>query len=63
MLGGELFHRTADADDASSSDGFNGGGQVNFDEKHHLLFSAGRDFTGPNQFTGYVALQWTFPAS
>jgi hypothetical protein len=61
MVGGEMFHRTPDAVNASSSNGFNVGGEFNFDEKHHLLFSAGRDFNGPIRFTGYLAFQWTLP--
>jgi len=59
-LGGEVFHRTPDTADGESGTGFTGGGQVNFTERHHLLFSAGRDFSGPDKLTGYLALQWTF---
>jgi hypothetical protein len=58
-LGGELFHRTSDTDGGESADGFNVGGQINFNEHTHFLFSAGRDFSGPNRFTRYLALQWT----
>jgi hypothetical protein len=61
-LGGEVLRRTTDSEDAASSDGFNFGGQINFDEIRHFLFSAGGDIDGPNRFTGYVAFQWTFPA-
>jgi hypothetical protein len=59
-LGGELIYRTADTDDGSNSFGFNVGAIINLTENHHILFSAGRDFTGPNHFTGYIAYQLTF---
>ena len=39
---------------------FNLGGQYNFDEHYHLLFSAGRDLDGPNRFSTYLAVQFTF---
>ncbi|MDD2772478.1 MAG: hypothetical protein PHP45_02165 [Elusimicrobiales bacterium] len=58
-LGGEIFHRTPSTADGNSSTGFNIGGQCNFTEQYHLLFSGGRDFSGPNNFTGYLALQYT----
>jgi len=59
ILGAELFHRTPDAIDGESGTGFTGGGQINFTERYHFLFSAGKDFSGPNKLTLYVALQWT----
>jgi hypothetical protein len=59
MMGGELFHRSADTVDGSSSDGYTAGGTYDFSREYHLLLAAGRDFTGPNRFTGYVAIQWT----
>jgi hypothetical protein len=58
-LGGEFFHRTPDTVGGESSTGFTGGGQINFTEHAHLLFSTGRDISGPNQLTGYIAFQWT----
>ncbi|MBV9080128.1 MAG: transporter [Elusimicrobia bacterium] len=61
MAGAELFHRTADTVDASSSDGFNVGGAFDLSPEYHLLLSAGRDLNGPNRFTSYLALQWTYP--
>jgi hypothetical protein len=61
MVGGELFYRTPDSVDAAHSNGFNLGGEWNFNEQHHLLFSAGRDIDGPNRFTVYLAFQWTYP--
>lgn len=58
-LGAEVFHRTPDTVGGEAGTGFTGGGQVNFTEHYHVLFSAGKDFKGPNRLTGYVALQWT----
>jgi len=39
---------------------FNLGGYINFDEHHHLLFSAGRDIDGPIRFASYLGFQFTF---
>jgi hypothetical protein len=59
-LGAELFHATRSSEDGESSTSFNIGGFYNFDEGHHLLFSAGRGLRGPNLFSAYLAYQWTF---
>jgi hypothetical protein len=59
-LGGEIFHQTPSEDHGDSSTGFNLGGILNLTENHHILFSAGRDFSGPNLFSSYVAYQFTF---
>lgn len=59
-LGAELFHATPDFVDGESGTSFNIGGFLNFDEGHHLLFSAGRGLHGPNLVSGYLAYQWTF---
>lgn len=58
-LGAEAFHRTPATVGGASGTGFNAGGQVNFSEHDHLLFSGGKDFSGPNKLTLYFALQWT----
>ncbi|HET8716092.1 MAG TPA: hypothetical protein VFM16_09725 [Holophagaceae bacterium] len=58
-LGGELVHSTATTVDGQASDGVDLGGQVNFGEKHHLLFSLGRTFHGERQTTFYVGYQLT----
>jgi len=58
-LGGELFHTTAATLDGRASNGFDLGGQVNFGEKHHLLFSAGRNFSGQTQSYFYFGYQLT----
>lgn len=39
---------------------FNLGGYYNFDDHHHLLFSAGRDIQGRTRFACYVGFQWTY---
>jgi hypothetical protein len=59
-LGAELFHTTPDTAAGESGTSFNIGGFLNFDEGHHLLFSAGRGLHGPNLFSAYLAYQWTF---
>jgi hypothetical protein len=59
-LGGELFYTTPSDVGASSQFNFNLGGQYNFDEGHHLLFSAGRSLHGDIQLMTYVGYQWTF---
>lgn len=58
-LGGELFRATASTAGSQTSTGFDIGGQVNFGQKHHLLFSAGRNVRGPAQASFYVGYQLT----
>ena len=58
-LGAEIFHRTPDTTGGSSATGFTAGGQLNFTPERHILFSAGRDLSGPDKLTAYLALQWT----
>lgn len=69
MLGGEVFHTTSSAVGRDGVTGFNLGGQYDFSEHHHLLFSAGRggqlyavDPAAVSQHPGtyYIAYQWTF---
>lgn len=59
-LGGEVFGTTPDAPDAPAEVNFNLGGFYNFDEGHHLLFSAGRGISGDIEFMSYLGFQWTF---
>ena len=59
-LGAEIFHRDIETVNGMTGTGFTSGGQVNFGKHYHLLFSAGKDFSGPEQLTRYVAFQWTF---
>jgi hypothetical protein len=61
-LGGEIFHQTRDNIDGRASTGFNVGGFYDFNDHHHLLFSAGRDFQHPsenNKLSWYVGYQIT----
>jgi hypothetical protein len=62
-LGAEVFHRTAQVSGGSSSDGFNVGAIVNFDDHNHLLFSAGkglRNAAATNKASTYAAYQLTY---
>jgi hypothetical protein len=59
-LGAEIFNTSPQAKGKSDESGFNAGGIINLSELHHILFSAGRDFKGPNTFSAYIAFQWTF---
>jgi hypothetical protein len=62
-LGGEIFYETADTVDGVDSAGFNLGGQYDFDEHNHLLFSAGRGFQHAqetNLYSWYLGWQITF---
>lgn len=61
-LGGEVFRTTAATLSDPASAGFNLGGMVNFSERHHLLFSCGRNITGTRQTYAYVAYQLTVSA-
>jgi len=60
-IGAEIFHFTRKNDDeAHNRTGFNVGSTINLSDDHHILLSAGRDFTGDNRFSAYVAYQFTF---
>jgi hypothetical protein len=60
-LGAEIFHGTASVDEEDDTHtGFNIGAIINLTDVQHLMFSAGRDFSGPNRFSYYVAYQLTF---
>lgn len=60
LLGGEIYHRTADETGGRADTAFNLGTVVDFTEHQHLLFSAGRSIDGPTDFQCYVAWQFTF---
>jgi hypothetical protein len=59
-LGAEVFHETASEVGGDSSTGFNLGGIINLTDRHHLLFSGGCDFSGPNDASFYIGYQLTF---
>ena len=60
VLGGEIFFETEDTRDGEDHTAFNIGAIYDIDEHSHLLLSAGRDIDGPNRFTTYVGIQFTF---
>jgi hypothetical protein len=59
-LGAELFHRSNSLEGGDEGNGFQVGAIINLTDQHHILLSAGRDFTGPNLLTAYVGYQFTF---
>jgi hypothetical protein len=59
-IGAELFFATPNTADSSDRTGYNIGLMYDFDEGHHLLFSAGADIHGSNRGAAYLAYQWTF---
>ncbi len=58
-IGAEVFNSSPKAKGESDETGFNIGGYLNLSEEHHILFSVGRDFKGPNTLFAYLAFQWT----
>lgn len=59
-LGAEVFHTSPKAKGESDETGFNVGGFLTLSENHHILFSVGRDFKGPNTLFTYLGFRWTF---
>lgn len=59
-IGAELFHQTRSTRGVESDTGFNFGVIINLSELQHILLSAGRDLSGPNRASFYVAYQLTF---
>ncbi len=56
-IDGEVFYRTASTIGGKDSTGFNPGGIYDFDERNHLLLSAGRGLqhaNDTNQFSWYL---------
>jgi hypothetical protein len=63
-VGGELLYQTPDTVGKEPTTAFNLGGQYDFNDHYHLLFSAGRAIKGEtdaNQFSLYFGIQWTGP--
>ena len=58
-MGTEFFYRTPDKVDGQYSTGFTAGGQVNFIGHTHFLFSCGKNLSGQDLSTFYLAFQWT----
>jgi hypothetical protein len=60
-IGLEIYHQTLyQPDFPNEGTAFNLGTVYDFNDFHHLLFSAGRGFDGPIHFQCYVAYQFTF---
>ncbi len=59
-VGAEVFHGTPSEDNGDNSTGFNVGGQINLNDIQHILYSVGRDFSGPNRLSIYLGYQLTF---
>ena len=67
-LGAEIVHETSSAVGQSAATGFDIGGQYDFSEHHHLLFSVGRGglayvidaAAAKDPFTYYLGYQWTY---
>ncbi|HEY3863820.1 MAG TPA: hypothetical protein VGO59_18240 [Verrucomicrobiae bacterium] len=61
LVGVEVYHQSAyQADFPNAGTAFNAGVVYDFNESHHLLFSAGRAIDGPIGFQCYLAYQYTF---
>lgn len=59
-LGAEVFHFGTQTTDGRTKSGYNIGGIINITDDHHILFSAGSDFSGDTRFAAYLGYQWTF---
>jgi hypothetical protein len=63
-LGVEVYHQTKyQTDFPNTGTAFNIGAVFDFNDNHHLLFSAGRSIDGPVDFQCYIAYQFTFDNS
>ena len=60
LLGVEIYHRTSMQVGERDDTAFNLGTVFDFNEHHHLLFSAGCSIDGPTEFQMYIAYQFTF---
>ena len=59
-VGAEVFYQTPDEHGGDQDARFNVGAVFDLSDVHHLMFSVGRGFVGPNEFQSYVAYQITF---
>ena len=59
-LGAEIFHQTPSEAGGESVSGFTMGSIINIGELHHILLSAGRDFSGQNETSFYAGYLLTF---
>ena len=58
-VGTEIYHTSAKEIEGKSETRFNVGMVYDFNERHHLLFSAGRGITGENKAQFYIGYQLT----
>lgn len=61
-LGAEIFHQTPMTVGTGPTTGFNVGGQYDFNDHYHLLFSAGKNVENArttNTFSYYLGVQYT----
>jgi hypothetical protein len=63
IIGAEVYHQTSMTVGDPGNTAFNLGAVFDFNEQHHLLFSAGRSIDGPVRFQCYLAYQFTFDNS
>jgi hypothetical protein len=59
-VGVESFYQTPPIRYGEYQTGYTLGAIINFTENHHLLFSGGSDFHGPNLFSYYIGYQYTW---
>jgi len=59
-LGWELYHPNINEAGGPGDTAFNLGTIFDFNDQHHILFSAGRSIDGPTDFQTYIAYQFTF---
>ena len=58
-IGAEVFGTIIPTKSSENEAAFTIGATVNFNDNHHVLFSVGRDFVGPNNLFLYIAYQLT----
>lgn len=60
ILGGEFFYQSPSEVGGDHHFGFNGGGIINLNDKHHILATFGTDIDGPVSLYYYIGYQLTF---
>jgi hypothetical protein len=60
VLGAELYHQQAQADDAQQTTFVDSGGYYNFSDKLSLLFMMGHTVSGERHTNGYLGLYYTW---
>ena len=57
MIGGEVYHETADVSGDKSTTGFNIGGTTKLSSKSNFIFSFGPDFSDKQSYNAYLGIQ------